>query len=279
MSNQISRHQPLPAARRAGNKVSNSPPFEWLARAGFIARGCVYLIIGVLAAKLALGAGGKTTDQEGALKTVAHQPFGKTLLILLAVGVAGYALWRFFRAALGHGPEGSDTAMDRVMALSSGLVYTLLFILAVKILRDAPTGNTSNAHKTAAGVFGWPAGVWIVGIAGLVFIGAGLYQGYRALSQDFLEDSKTEEMSPVVRHWHGRLGSLGYASRMVVSCLVGVFLIKAAVEYNPKAAVGIDGVLAKLSHQSYGHFLLGVVAAGLIAFGIYSILDSRYRRI
>jgi hypothetical protein len=71
MSNQISRHQPLPAARRAGNQVSNSSPFEWLARAGFIARGCVYLIIGVLAAKLALGAGGKTTDQEGALKTVA----------------------------------------------------------------------------------------------------------------------------------------------------------------------------------------------------------------
>jgi hypothetical protein len=279
MSNQISRHQPLPAARRAGNQVSNSSPFEWLARAGFIARGCVYLIIGVLAAKLALGAGGKTTDQEGALKTVAHQPFGKTLLILLAVGVAGYALWRFFRAALGHGPEGSDTGMDRVMALSSGLVYTLLFILAVKILRDSPTGTTSDAHKTTRDVFGWPAGVWIVGIAGLVFIGAGLYQGYRALSQDFLEDSKTEEMSPVVRQWHGRLGSLGYASRMVVSCLVGVFLVKAALEYNPKAAVGIDGVLARLSHQSYGHFLLGVVAAGLIAFGVYSIMDARYRRI
>ena len=165
------------------------------------------------------------------------------------------------------------------MALSSGLVYTLLFILAVKILRDSPTGTTSDAHKTTTGRVRMACRRLDRRHRGAVFIGAGLYQGYRALSQDFLEDSKTEEMSPAVRHWHGRLGSLGYASRMVVSCLVGVFLVKAALEYDPKAAVGIDGVLAKLSHQSYGHFLLGVVAAGLIAFGVYSIMDARYRRI
>jgi len=279
MTNGISPHQPLPSARRVGNDVASSAPFEWLSRAGFIARGLVYLIIGGLAAKLAFGVGGKATDQEGALKTVAHQPYGRTLLILLAVGVGGYALWRFVRAALGHGPEGTDTGWDRVMALSSGLVYTLLFVIAVKMLLGSPTGDTSDADKTTAGVFGWPAGTWIVGIAGLVFIGAGLYQGYRALSQDFLEDSKTEQMSPGVRGWHARLGSLGYASRMVVSCLVGVFLIRAAIDFNPRAAVGIDGALAKVAHQNYGHFLLGVVAAGLIAFGLYSIMDSRYRRI
>jgi hypothetical protein len=279
MVSRATEQRPLREARHVGNEVSSSSPFEWLSRAGFVARGLVYLIIGVLAAKLALRAGGRATDQEGALKTVAHQPFGKTLLILLAVGVAGYALWRYVRAALGHGPEGRDTGWDRVMALSSGLVYTLLFIIAVKILLGSPTGTTSDAHKTTAGAFGWPAGTWIVGLTGAVFVGAGIYQGYRALSQDFLEDSKTEQMRPGIRRWHARLGSLGYASRMVVSCIVGWFLIRAAIDFDPNAAVGIDGALGKLSHQSYGHLLLGVVAAGLVAFGVYSILDARYRRI
>jgi hypothetical protein len=280
MVRRMAQHQRLPAARRAGNQVSNSPPFEWLSRAGFVSRGLVYLVIGVLAAKLALGVGGgRATDQEGALKTVAHQPFGKTLLAVLAAGLAGYALWRFVRAALGHGPEGTDSSMDRVMALSSGLVYTGLFIVALKILFESGSGTLADADKTTAGVFGWPAGTWIVGIAGLVFIGVGLYQGYRGLSRDFLADSKTEEMSPGMKRWFGRIGALGYGARMVVSCLVGVFLIKAAIDFNAKAAVGLDGALAKLIHRSYGPYLLGIVAAGLIAFGLYSITDARYRRI
>ena len=279
MADGMSQHQPLPAARRAGNEVANSPPFAWLARAGFVARGLVYLIVGVLAAKLALGIGGRATDHEGALKTLAHQPFGTTMLVVLAVGLAGFALWRFVRAALGHGPEGSDSTMDRIMALSSGIVYTILFIAAVKILTGSETGTTAHADETTKGVFGWPAGTWIVGLAGLVLIGVGLYHGYRALSRDFLEDSKTEEMSPHVRRLMSRVGALGYASRMVVCCVVGAFLVKAAVDYNAKAAVGFDGALAKLLRQTHGPYLLGLVAAGLIAFGLYSIMDARYRRI
>lgn len=280
MAKGMSEHRPLPAVRHAGTEVAESPAFAWLARAGFVSRGLVYLVIGVLAAKLALGVGGgRATDQEGALEIVARQPFGKTLLIILAAGLAGYALWRFVRAALGHGPEGADSSLDRVMALFSGLVYTGLVIVAVRILLDAGTGTTADAGKTTAGVLGWPAGTWLVGIAGLTFLGMGLYQGYRAVSRDFLEDSKTGDMSADARRWFGRLGTLGYGSRMVVSCLVGVFLIKAAIDFDPKAAVGIDGALAKLSDQSYGPYLLGIVAAGLIAFGLYSITDARYRKL
>jgi len=110
-------------------------------------------------------------------------------------------------------------------------------------------------------------------------IGIGLYQGYRGISKDFLEDSKTEEMSPRVRNWIEWIGTFGHLARMVVFGLVGVFLIKAAVDYNPNNAVGLDGALAKLAHASYGPFLLGIVAAGLVAFGVYSLTDARYRRI
>jgi uncharacterized protein DUF1206 len=272
--------QAVREARTSGEKVAHSRGFEWLARSGFVARGLIYGIIGILAIKLAAGAGGTTTNQQGALKTIARQPLGKVLLILVAIGLGGYALWRLVHALLGHGPEDSDSTFDRVAAFGSGIVYAGLCVIAVEILLGSgSSGGSGNASKTTAGVFGWPAGTWLVGIAGAVVIGIGLYQGYRGISRDFLEDSKTEQMSTRVRGWVEWVGSFGHLARMVVFGLVGVFLIKAAIDYDPNKAVGLDGALAKLAHASYGPFLLGVVAAGLIAFGVYSLSDARYRRI
>jgi Domain of Unknown Function (DUF1206) len=275
-----SKPSPVQHAQVGGEKVARSDGFEWLARSGFVARGLIYGIIGTLAIKLAIGAGGTTTNQQGALKTIAHQPFGKVLLILVAIGLAGYALWRLVRALLGHGPEDADSGFDRVAAFGSGVVYAGLCAIAVEILLGSGSGGGSgNASKTTAGVFGWPGGTWLVGIAGAVLIGIGLYQGYRGLSKDFLKDSKTEQMSARVRSWIEWIGTFGHLARMVVFGLVGVFLIKAAIDYNPNKAVGLDGALAKIAHASYGPFLLGIVAAGLIAFGVYSLSDARYRRI
>lgn len=267
-----------PSPRRVGEAVAHSNAFEVLARAGFVARGLLYGIIGVLAIKLALGAGGKLTNQQGALRTVASQPFGKVMLVLVAVGLGGYALWRLTRAALGHGPEASDSGFDRVAALASGLVYALFCAFAVEILVGA-NGRTSNPHKTTAGVLGWPAGPELVGITGAVMIGIAAYQGYRGLTRDFLKDSKTEQMSSTVRRWIQVIGTFGHLSRMVVFGLIGIFLIKAAVDYQPRRAVGVDGALAKLTTTNHGHVLLAVVATGLIAFALYSWSDARYRRI
>ena len=267
-------------AQVGGEKVARSRGFEWLARSGFVARGLIYGIIGILAIKLAVGAGGRTTNQQGALQTIAHQPFGEVLLILAAIGLAGYALWRLLHALLGHGPEASDSGFDRVAAFGSGIVYAGLCAIAVEILLGpGSSGGSSNASKTTAGVFSWPAGAWLVGIGGAVLIGIGLYQGYRGISKDFLKESKTEQMSARVRNWIEWIGSFGHLARMVVFGLVGVFLIRAAIDYNPNRAVGLDGALAKLAQASYGPFLLGLVAAGLIAFGLYSLSDARYRRI
>ena len=268
------------SAQAKGEQVAQSRGFEWLARGGFVARGLIYGIIGILAIKLAVGAGGTTTNQQGALKTIAHQPLGNALLILAAIGLGGYALWRLMHALLGHGPEDSDSGFERLAALGSGIVYAILCATAVTILLGSGSGGGSeNTSNTTAGVLGWPAGTWLVGIAGAVLIGIGLYQGYRGLSKDFLKDSKTEQMSPRVRNWIQWIGTFGHLARMVVFGLVGVFLIKAAIDYNPNNAVGLDGALAKIAHASYGPFLLGIVAAGLLAFGIYSLSDARYRRI
>ena len=275
-----SKPKPVQHAQGGGEKVARSESFEWLARAGFVARGLIYGIIGVLAVKLAVGAGGRTTNQQGALRTIAEQPFGKVLLILVAIGLGGYALWRLIHTLLGHGPEDSDSTFDRVAAFGSGIVYAGLCAVAVEILLGSgSSGGSGNTSKTTAGVFGWPGGTLLVGIAGAVLIGIGLYQGYRGLSKDFLKDSKTEQMGARVRHWIEWIGTFGHLARMVVFGLVGVFLITAAVDYNPNKAVGLDGALAKLVHHSYGPFLLGVVAVGLVAFGLYSLSDARYRRI
>ena len=136
-----------PTANEAASGFVNSRAFEWFARAGFVARGLVYGIIGILALKLAIGSGGKTTDQGGAMRTLAQQPLGRTMLLTLAVGLAGYAMWRFTRAALGRGPEGSDKGFDRVAALASGLVYSAFFVLAIEILLDARGGpDESEDH-------------------------------------------------------------------------------------------------------------------------------------
>lgn len=271
--------QPVRGAQTSGEKVARSRGFEWLARSGFVARGVIYGIIGILAIKLAFGDGGKTTNQQGALKVIAQQPFGKVLLVMVAVGLAGYALWRFIHALLGHGPEDSDSGFDRIAAVGSGIVYAGLCVIAVEILLGSGSSGSGNTQKTTAGVLGWPGGTWLVGIAGVVLIGIGLYQGYRGISKGFLKDSKTEQMSAWIRNWIEWIGSFGHLARMVVFGLVGVFLIKAAIDFNPNKAVGLDGALAKLAHASYGPFLLAIVAAGLIAFGVYSLSDARYRRI
>ena len=157
----------------------------------------IYGIIGILALKLALGHGGKLTNQQGALHTVAHQPFGKVLLTLVAIGLGGYSLWRLVRAAIGHGPEGADSGIDRVAALASGIVYAgHVRARGRDPDRFARRAAATSPKQATAGVLGWPAGTWIVGIAGAVLIGVALYQGYRGLSQKFLDDSKTARDEP-----------------------------------------------------------------------------------
>ena len=265
-------------AKREGDKLAGAKPLGWLARAGLIARGLVYFIIGLLAIELALGEGGKAANQQDALKTIAQQPFGKTLLILVAIGLAGYALWRLVRAAVGHGAEQRDSGSDRVAALASGIAYGILCFTAVEIISGSGTGSGTPKEATG-GVLGWTGGTVIVVIAGAALIGVAIYQAYKGLARKFLEDAQTGEMTPEVRKGYTVLGVFGLVARAVIFALVGYGLIKAAINYNPKEAVGLDGALRQLADSSFGPVLLGVVAAGLAGFAIYSIADARYRKV
>jgi hypothetical protein len=267
-------------AEHAGDRVIHRQGFDWLARAGLVARGVVYGVIGILAVKLAVGSGGRATNQQGALQTIAHQPFGKALLIVVAIGLAGYAAWRLLRAAIGHGTRESDSGFDRVAALGSGLVYGALCVVAVKIVVGAgSSGGSSAPSKTTSGVLGWTGGTVLVAVAGGVLIGVALYQGYKGLSRTFVEEADTARMSPAVKRAYEWLGVFGHLARMVVFGLTGYGLIDAAVSFDPHKAIGLDGALKELASASYGPFLLGAVAVGLTGFGLYSIADAGYRKI
>jgi hypothetical protein len=261
-----------------GDKVAGSGWLEALARAGLVARGVIYATIAVLAVKLALGDGGRATNQQGALKTIAHQPFGKALLVLMAIGLAGYALWRLVRAAVGHGPEARDSGLERVAGAASGVAYALLFVVAVKILISAGTSG-GGPQKATGGVLGWSGGTWLVGIAGLVMFGAAVDQAVKGVKRKFLEKSKTEQMGEGVRRGFTAMGVFGHLARAVVFGLIGYGLVRAAVDYDPDKAIGLDGALAKLGHAAYGPLLLAVVAFGLLGFGAYSLADARYRKV
>jgi hypothetical protein len=264
----------------SSHAVVHSSAFEWFARAGFVARGTVYGLIGALAVCLAVGLGGKATNQQGALETVAKQPLGHVLLIAIAAGLAGYCMWRLVRAALGRGPESSkDSLIDRVAGAGSGFFYGLLAFGAVEILVGSGHKGQGNVSKSTAGVFGWPEGRWLVLIAGAVMIVVGAFQGYRAVTQEFLDDAKTQKMDEKTEKTFTTVAVIGHLARMIVFSLVGLFLVVAAIQYDPHKAVGLGGALAKLLREPGGNALMGVVAAGLVAFGLYSIADARYHRL
>jgi Domain of Unknown Function (DUF1206) len=264
-------------AQREGDQLAAAKPLGWLARAGFIGRGLIYGIIGILALKLALGDGGEATDQQGALRTIAQQSFGELLLILVAVALAGYSAWRLIRAAVGHGAEQRDDGTDRLAALGSGIAYAILCVTAVEILIGSGS-SSGKTQQTTGGVLDWTGGPVLVAIAGAVLIGVAGYQAHKGLAKKFLEDAKTQEMGPTVRKGYTWVGVFGLVARAVVFALVGYGLIKAAIDYDPDEAVGLDGALLTLTQAKYGPLLLCIVAAGLAVFAIYSFADARYRK-
>ena len=271
---------PVQGAKSAGDSIAQARWFEWLARAGLVARGAIYAIIGWLALEVAFGTGGKTTNQKGALAEISQQSGGKILLVLMAIGLFGYAFWRLLRAAVGHGPEETDDGKERLKGAVSGLAYVSLFVTCLSILfGSSSSGGSGSPDKATGGVLGWPGGQVIVVLAGLVVIGAGLYQGYEGIKMKFLEKSKTEQMSRKTEQAFTALGMAGHLARMAVFTLIGYFLVKAAIDFDPDKAVSVDGALAALAKASYGPVLLGIVAAGMIAFAGYSVADARYRRV
>jgi hypothetical protein len=267
---------------RARQQVENADWLNALARVGLVAKGVSFALVGILAIKLAVASGGEATSRQGALQSLAQQSFGKFLLILLAFGFAAYALWRFAQTffdknEVGNGAKG---LAKRAGYFGSGTIYAILTYSTVSITSGAAQqSQNQQAHKTTATVLSWPAGKWIVGAAGLVLIGVGLWSGYRGIEKKFLKDWMTDKMSAAAQSWGSRAGIVGLLGWMVVFALIGIFLVKAAHDYNAGEAIGLDGALQKLANHSYGSWLLGIGAAGLLAYAVFCLFEARYRKV
>jgi hypothetical protein len=268
------------AASSTAREFTATPFFEGMARAGYLARGAIYLLVGVLAFRLAEGVGSQPS-QQGAMRTIAHQPFGHALLVLLAIGLVCYAIWRAAQAFVGRTPEaGQHSALDRIGALGSGIAYGVFAVIAIQLLRgSAKVASPNSTKKAAAGALTWPAGREIVAIAGLILLAVAAYQIYMGVSRKFLEDSKTGEMGPATRKAFTIVGTAGMTARGIAFGLMGLFALKAARDANAQDAVGLDGALYRVTTHAYGTVLLVLIALGLVAFGVYSIADARYRKI
>lgn len=267
-------------AQATASRAAESPWAERLFRAGLVAKAVLYGVVGLLALGVALDVGGRTTDTAGALQTLADQSLGRVLMVLLAAGLLGYAAWRLAQAALDLDGEGEDPSgvVARVGAAGSGLVHLALMVLAVRLVADAGAGGSSagQERRATAGVLDWPAGRWLVLAAGVVVVGVGAYNVHQGLSRDFMERMR---VAGPRRRAVARLGVVGFVARGIVFGLAGVFLVKAAVEYDASEAVGIDGALARLAGQPFGPVLLGAAAAGLVAYALTCLAWARYREV
>lgn len=270
-------------AHDALERASHSTWLERLARAGLIARGLLYCVVALLAVRVAQGHREVDPDKQGALQTVVHQPLGRLLVLLLAVGFAGYALWRFVEAAVGPAgePDSRKAKFKRVGYAARAALYAFFSASAVKLfIWSGNAGVDENAEVDwTARVLNWPAGTWLVQAVGLGILGAGLYIGWRGVSGKFRKRLKAIEMGPVAKRWVRGIGTFGNVARMLIALVIGVFLIAAARQHDPGQAVGIDGALKRLAERSYGPLLLVLVAAGLAAYGLYSLAEARYRRV
>lgn len=272
----------LSSAQKEMQKQDVAEWVERLARFGYAAKGVVYLLLGFLALQAAFSVQSTPDGTKDALQSLLDEPLGTVLLLLIAVGLAGYALWRLVQGI--HDPEqqGDDAEglAKRAGYIISGLLYGGLALTALQmVIGNGSGGGGSSTQDWTARVLSWPLGPWLVGLAGLAVLGYALEQARRAYTTKFRQHLKLHEMSHQEEEWATRAGRVGLAARSFVYALIGIFLLQAAINYNPEQAGGLGQVFSTLASQSYGQILLGLVALGLAAYGIYALVLARYRYI
>jgi hypothetical protein len=269
-------------AKSNSSRKPVNPWIERLARFGYATKGIVYILIGALAVLAALDLGGQTTDTHGAFKEIYSHTFGLILLSAIAIGLAGYAIWRVAQAILDAEGKGNQLKgiSIRIGYACSGLIHAGLAFSAARVVLGNRQGSSEQDHKNrTAQVMALPYGPLLIGLIGVGFIGFGLYQLYKGYKCKFLKQLEGGSMDATESRWATRCGQIGLAARGVVFSIIGYFLIMAALDYNPREVRGLGGALRAIAAQPYGKVLLGIVAAGLAIYGFYMFIEAKYHRI
>jgi hypothetical protein len=269
------------SARSSGRRAARSRYLGLLARAGFAARGVLYVIIGCIAIGIAFGHSHSQADSAGAVRLVAATPIGLIALWLLAAGFIGLALWRLAEAAYGGPGPGEQKLGSRLAALGKAVVYGVLAFTAVKYAIGAGAPKSSNQQSTdlTASLLHHPGGQAVVVVVGIALIVSGAYLAYSSWRRDFLEQLSLAGASRRTRRVVIRLGQVGGIARGVVFAAVGAFLVVAGAKAQPGQAKGIDATLRAFAQTPLGPWLLVAVAAGLVTFGLYSCCEARWRKV
>jgi Domain of Unknown Function (DUF1206) len=268
-------------ADSAGREVASSRWMRGLARAGLVARGVNYLLIGLLAVQVAFGSRGAQADTTGALRAVASHPGGIAVLWLLAAGFGGLALWRFAEAVYGQAGPGGRKAPNRMASLALGVLYGCICGVVVNFILHAGSSTSSDTESKSftARLLAHGGGQVLVAVIGIAIAATGVGVGIYGLRRKFARYLNTAQMSPSARKVAEGLGVAGYVTRGAVFCIAGAFLIDAAVSVDPKKAQGLDGALRKTAATPLGPWLLLAVALGLVIFGVYSWCEARWRMV
>lgn len=272
--------------QKAVNNAAFNPIVEIMARFGYAARGLIYFVIGLLAFLLAFGNGGKTTDQQGAIAMIGRQSEGRILLWLVLIGLVCYSLWGLIRAVLNplHKPNNIKGVAERVGYLFSGIAYALLVLPTYALITGGaqPALNGTQGVQTkhyVAEILVMPWGQWLVGTCGVFVIFVGLFQIYQAIMPAFDRQLRLVKLTSSQAKGVKRIGRLGIIARGIIFALVGICLIIAAYTFNSNQAKGFDDTLLALLYQPYGRWLMGSIALGLIALGIYSLCLALFFRL
>ncbi|UYZ62583.1 DUF1206 domain-containing protein [Hymenobacter weizhouensis] len=248
-----------------------------LARFGFAAKGVVYILLGLLALLAATGQqGGQTADKKQAVQTLQGLPGGPLLLGLIAFGLLGYIVWRFTQAL--RDTEGKGSGVKgigrRLGYAGSGLLYASLAWYAAQLALRGSSSASNGQQTLIAKVLAWPAGEWLILLVGVAIIGGGLYQIYRAYSGSFQKHVNASELPAAQRSIVYRTGQVGYTARGIVMALIGYFFVQAGRHSSAQAAGDTEQAFDLLS--TMGPAVLGIVALGLMAYGVYMLVQARY---
>lgn len=285
MSNVHSVHNPV------GRMANQHPGIVKVGRAGWFAKGVVYVVAGVLALLIAARASGwskgasagtQEASPTGALKTIAQSTGGTLLLGLLAVGMLIYAAWRVVSAFLPGDTDAKGWA-KRIGFIVSAVMYTTFAVTAFALARSTESSDTTNGNstvaKTSGGIMQHTGGRVLVGVVGVIVIAVGLYRLSKGFKRDVNDELDLSSVPSERRRWIERLGAVGEIGRGLGLGLIGYFLLRSAVNYDPNQATGLDGALRTLVTKTGGLIVVLVVGIGFVAYGLFCLATFTHRRL
>ncbi|MFG3085537.1 DUF1206 domain-containing protein [Streptomyces parvulus] len=261
--------------------AANGSAAEGAARAGLTARGVIYLLVGILALQIAFGTGNREADRGGALEEIADKPFGAVMLWALGIGLVGMALWRLSEAAFGATGKDGHKAKKRLPAAARCVFYAFVAYSVLAFAAGAGGSGSSDqqSRDVTRKVLEMPAGQWIVGLAGAGIAVAGVVIAVQAIRRSYHKKLKLGALSSRARTLLDVTGVGGGVARGAVFAAAGAFAVRAAVDYQPDQAKGLDDTLRSFAETPLGPWLLALVAAGLVLFGVFSFALARWRRV